>query len=81
MSKWKLWGYPISYWEHRDDFVFAIQNNECIEIAGNYVPVNYQGNYFEMRLMESCIWNPDLGTLIPPYIIECGNMYEELRSR
>ena len=40
MSKWKLWGYPISYLGHSNDFEFSIQNQECKEIAVNFVPGN-----------------------------------------
>ena len=43
---------------HSDDFEFSIQNNDGIEIKGNYGGENFQRISFEIFLMESRIWNP-----------------------
>ena len=62
MSKWKLLDYPKIYLGNIDDFEFAIQNHECIEIGGKYWRDFSQGISFDIFLMESRIWNPDFDT-------------------
>ena len=63
ISKWDLWGYPKIYLGHSDDFKFAIQNNECTEIAGNYGKEIFQRISFGVLSTESCIHNTNLYSL------------------
>ena len=54
MSKWKWWGYPKTNLRPSDNFEFAIQNSEWIEIARKIGRDIVQGIYFEACSMESC---------------------------
>ena len=62
---------------HSDDFKFSIQNNECIEIAGNFGRENFQGISFEIFSMESSLWNPESDTLTLNYITNQMILYHK----
>ena len=52
MPKLKLWGYPKIYMGCSDDFKFSIQNNECIEIAGNLGWEVFQGFFYFLDVIS-----------------------------
>ena len=73
-----------SYLGQSDYFEFAIKNNECIEIGGNYGQEIFQGISFDIFLMKSRICNPVSDTLtllatITKNIEVYNNVHDESR--